>query len=369
MRFECPTHRVSRSRIPNHTSRITLAYSPASNALRYSMKFVDYVTITVRSGRGGAGSTHFRRAKFEPMGGPDGGDGGAGGSVIIEGDQQLNTLLDLRYNRHHFAPHGQPGQGALKTGKSGADVVLRVPTGTLARDSETAELIGEVTEPGQRVVLAKGGRGGLGNDHFKSSTNQAPQYAQPGEGGEERDVVLELKLLADVGLVGYPNAGKSTLVASISAARPKIADYPFTTLEPSLGMVYLGDYRSFVIADIPGLIEGASEGRGLGLRFLKHIERNAVLLFCLPADAESAPAHYDVLLKELAAFSPELLDKPRLAALTKVDLVPRDLREAWVADIRSGLPADLELLQISAVTHDGLDALKERLWKEVQRGR
>jgi GTP-binding protein len=236
----------------------------------------------------------------------------------------------------------------------------------VARDGATGEIIGEVTEEGQRVVLAQGGRGGLGNDHFKSSTNQAPQYAQPGEPGEERDVTLELKLLADVGLVGFPNAGKSTLVASLSAARPKVADYPFTTLEPNLGMVYLGDYRSFVIADIPGLIEGASEGRGLGHRFLKHVERNAVLLFCLPADAESPASQYDVLLRELAAFSPELLDKPRLAALTKCDLVPPDLVDEWVADVRSALPADLELLPVSAVSHLGLEVLKERLWATVR---
>ncbi|HLA64704.1 MAG TPA: GTPase ObgE [Rhodothermales bacterium] len=331
------------------------------------MKFVDYVTITARSGKGGAGSSHFRRAKYEPQGGPDGGDGGAGGSVILEGDRDLYTLLDLRYNRHHFAKDGSVGLGALKTGKSADDIVLRVPLGTLARDSATGELIGEITEQGQRVVLAKGGRGGLGNTNFKSPTNQAPQYHQPGEPSEEREVVLELKLLADVGLVGFPNAGKSTLISALSAARPKVADYPFTTLEPNLGMVYLGDFRSFVMADIPGLIEGASEGRGLGHRFLKHVERNAVLLFCLPADADDPAAQYDVLLAELTAFSPELLDKPRVAALTKTDLLPPDMLNEWLADVKSRLPEGLDLLPVSGVAHHGLDRLKERLWIDVRR--
>jgi len=333
------------------------------------MKFVDYVTITVRSGKGGAGSAHFRRAKFEPKGGPDGGDGGAGGSVVLEGDPQLYTLLDLRYNRHHFAPHGEPGAGANKTGKSGDDIVLRVPLGTVARDAATGAVLGEITAAGERVVLAKGGRGGLGNTHFKTSTNQAPRYAQPGEPGEEREVVLELKLLADVGLVGFPNAGKSTLIAALSAARPKIADYPFTTLEPNLGMVYLGDWRSFVMADIPGLIEGASEGKGLGHRFLKHVERNAVLLFVVPADAEAPGAQYATLLAELAAFSPELADKPRLVALTKTDLVPPDLLDAWVAEARAQFPAGVVVLPVSAVAQKGLEPLKETLWREVQRAK
>jgi GTP-binding protein len=333
------------------------------------MKFVDYVTITVRSGKGGAGSAHFRRAKFEPKGGPDGGDGGAGGSVVLEGDAQLYTLLDLRYNRHHFAPHGEPGTGANKTGKSGGDVVLRVPLGTVARDAATGGVLGEITAAGERVVLAQGGRGGLGNTHFKTATNQAPRYAQPGEPGEEREVVLELKLLADVGLVGFPNAGKSTLISALSAARPKIADYPFTTLEPNLGMVYLGDWRSFVMADIPGLIEGASEGKGLGHRFLKHVERNAVLLFVVPADAEDPGAQYRTLLGELEAFSPDLLEKPRLVALTKTDLVPPDLLADWVAEARGRFPAGVEVLPVSAVAQKGLDALKEALWREVQRAK
>jgi GTP-binding protein len=330
------------------------------------MKFVDYVTITVRSGKGGAGSAHFRREKFEPKGGPDGGDGGQGGSVIVTGDPSLYTLLDLRYNRHHFAPHGEPGGGQGKSGKAGDDIVLRVPLGSTVKDAETGEVLGDIVEEGDRVVLAQGGRGGLGNTHFKSSTNQAPRYAQPGEPGEERDVILELKLLADVGLVGFPNAGKSTLVSSLSAAKPKIADYPFTTLEPNLGMVYLGDWRSFVVADIPGLIEGASEGRGLGHQFLKHVERNAVLLFCVAADAEDPGARYQTLLDELEAFSPHLMAKPRLVALTKMDIVGPDLADEWVAQARATFPDDAEVVPVSAVARTGLDRLKERLWSFVE---
>ena len=330
------------------------------------MKFVDYVTVTVRSGRGGPGSVHFRREKYEPNGGPDGGDGGAGGSVVVEGDPSLYTLLDLRYNRHHFADAGEPGGGSGKSGKAGDDIVLRVPLGTVVRDAGTDEVLGEVVEPGDRFPIAQGGRGGLGNTHFKSSTNQAPRYAQPGEPGQERDVVFELKLLADVGLVGFPNAGKSTLVSSLSAAKPKIADYPFTTLEPNLGMVQLGDFRSFVVADIPGLIEGASEGRGLGHQFLKHVERNAVLLFCVAADAEAPGDRYRTLLAELRAFSPHLMDKPRLVALTKMDIVGPDLADAWVQEVSQGFPAGTEILPISAVVRIGLDRLKERLWPFVE---
>ena len=330
------------------------------------MKFVDYVTITVRSGKGGAGSAHFRREKYEPKGGPDGGDGGKGGSVVVEGDPSLYTLLDLRYNRHHFAEHGGPGLGQGKTGKDGADIVLRVPLGSVVKDATTGEVLGDVVGEGDRVVLAQGGRGGLGNTHFKSSTNQAPRYAQPGEPGEEREVILELKLLADVGLVGFPNAGKSTLVSSLSAAKPKIADYPFTTLEPNLGMVYLGDWRSFVVADIPGLIEGASEGRGLGHQFLKHVERNAVLLFCVAADSEDPGARYETLLGELEAFSPHLMDKPRLVALTKMDLVGPDLADAWVEEARATFPDGVEIVPVSAVARTGLDRLKERLWSFVE---
>lgn len=333
------------------------------------MKFVDYVTITARSGRGGPGAVSFRRAKYEPKGGPSGGDGGEGGSVILEADPQLYTLLDLRYNRHHFAEHGEPGMRDQKTGKSGSDIVLRVPTGTVARVSETGELLGELLEPGDRLVLVKGGRGGLGNVHFKSSTNQAPRYAQPGEPSEEREVTLELKLLADVGLVGFPNAGKSTLVSALSAARPKVADYPFTTLEPNLGMVYLGDYRSFVMADIPGLIEGASEGRGLGIRFLKHVERNAVLLFVLPAEVDDPGEQYRTLIAELEAFNPELLDKPRVIALSKTDLLPPDMADAFVEEASKGLPEDIPVVPISAVAQRGLDRLKEVLWTHIQGAR
>ena len=330
------------------------------------MKFVDYVTITVRSGKGGAGSAHFRREKFEPKGGPDGGDGGEGGSVVVEGDPSLYTLLDLRYNRHHFADSGEPGGGSGKSGKAGDDIVLRVPLGSVVKDAETGEVLGDVVHEGDRIVLAQGGRGGLGNTHFKSSTNQAPRYAQPGEAGEEREVVLELKLLADVGLVGFPNAGKSTLVSSLSAAKPKIADYPFTTLEPNLGMVYLGDWRSFVVADIPGLIEGASEGRGLGHQFLKHVERNAVLLFCVAADAEDPGARYQTLLDELEAFSPHLMAKPRLVALTKMDIVGPDLADEWVEQARATFPEGTDVVPVSAVARTGLDRLKERLWSFVE---
>ncbi len=250
----------------------------------------------------------------------------------------------------------------MKSGKSADDIVLRVPLGTIAMDSETGEALGEITGHDQKVVLVQGGKGGLGNTHFKSATRQAPQYAQPGEPGEEREVTLELKLLADVGLVGFPNAGKSTLISAISAAKPKVADYPFTTLEPNLGMVYLGDYRSFVMADIPGIIEGASEGRGLGIQFLKHIERNAVLLFVIPADEDDPAAHYHTLLGELEAFEPDLLSKPRFVALSKTDLLPADLLKEWIGEVRSSFPDDVEVLPISSVAHHGLDVLKERLW-------
>lgn len=333
------------------------------------MKFVDYVTITVRSGKGGAGSTAFRRAKYEPKGGPSGGDGGEGASIYLEADSHLYTLLDLRYNRHHFAEHGQPGGRDQMFGKSGTDMILRVPPGTIARDTNTNELIGEVIHPGDRMLLVKGGRGGRGNVHFKSPTNQTPRYAQPGEPSEEREVTLELKLLADVGLVGFPNAGKSTLISALSAAKPKVADYPFTTLEPNLGMVYLGDSRSFVMADIPGLIEGASEGKGLGIRFLKHIERNAVLLFVIPCDVDEPAAQYDILIREIEQFNPELLDKPRLIALSKTDLLPPDMQEDFLTEARKHLPEDIPVLPISAVAHFGLEPLKEALWQSIETAR
>ena len=333
------------------------------------MKFVDYVTITVRSGQGGAGAVAFRREKFEPKGGPAGGDGGDGGSVILEADDNLYTLLDLRYNRHHFAESGRPGEGGNRKGRDGEDIVLRVPTGTVARDGETDAVIGEVLEPGDRLVLAQGGRGGKGNAFFKSATRQAPRFSQTGEAGEERKVTLELKLLADVGLVGFPNAGKSTLVASLSAAKPKVADYPFTTLEPSLGVVYVGAYESFVIADIPGIIEGAHEGKGLGIQFLKHIERNAVLLFVIPFTSDDLRAEYDTLLDELRAFNPEMLYKPRMIAVSKTDLLAPDERALLEEEARRIFPAEVPVLTISAVANLGLEALKRTLWDAIRRER
>ncbi len=333
------------------------------------MKFVDYVTITVRSGKGGPGAVAFRREKYEPRGGPSGGDGGSGGSVLIEADSNLYTLLDLRYNRHHFAAGGRPGEGSNRTGKDAEDIVLRVPPGTIAWLTDTERLIGEVVEPGDRLVLAQGGRGGKGNAFFKSSTNQAPRKAQPGEPGEEKNVTFELKLLADVGLVGFPNAGKSTLVASLSAARPKIADYPFTTLVPSLGVVYVGDYESFVIADIPGIIEGAHEGKGLGLRFLKHIERNAVLLFIIPVTSDDLAGEYQTLLDELLAFNPEMLYKPRMVALSKIDLLPETERQTLGAQARAFFPENIVVFPISAVAQMGLEEIKHALWKRVRHER
>ncbi len=333
------------------------------------MKFVDYVTIVVRSGKGGAGAVSFRREKFEPRGGPDGGDGGNGGSIILKTDKQLYTLLDLRYNRHHFARNGGHGEGSNKKGKDGEDIVLRVPVGTTIRDTESGESIGELVEDGKQLVVARGGRGGLGNAQFKSATRQAPRYAQPGEPGEERQITLELKLLADVGLVGFPNAGKSTLVASLSAARPKIADYPFTTLEPALGVVYVEDYASFVIADIPGIIEGAHEGKGLGIRFLKHIERNAVLLFVIPIDSHDVREEYETLLAELRSYDEGLVSKPRMCALSKCDLLEGGTADPLVRDIRSSLPGELEVFPISAVTGDNLGTLRYGLWNRIKQTR
>ncbi len=333
------------------------------------MKFVDYVTITVRSGRGGPGSAAFRREKYEPKGGPAGGDGGDGGSVILEADDNLYTLLDLRYNRHHFAPSGRPGEGSNRKGRDGEDIVLRVPPGTVVRDTDTDEIIGEMSEVGQRLVIARGGRGGKGNTFFKSSTNQTPRHAQPGEPNVERNVTLELKLLADVGLVGLPNAGKSTLVSAMSAARPKVADYPFTTLEPALGVVYVEDYHSFVMADIPGIIEGAHEGKGLGLQFLKHIERNAVLLFLVPVTSKDLAGEYETLLGELASYSESLLAKPRLVALSKIDLLPPEERDLLPEVVRDDFPEHVDILPISAVAGFGLDRLKRQLWVEVQKAR
>lgn len=329
------------------------------------MKFVDYVTITVRSGNGGAGAVAFRREKYVPRGGPNGGDGGEGGSVILEADKQLYTLLDLRYNRHHFAQNGSSGSGSNKKGPDGEDIVIRVPIGTLATDRKTGKKLTELYEHGQRVTIAQGGRGGKGNAFFKSSTNQTPRYAQEGTAGEEHEVVLELKLLADVGLVGLPNAGKSTLVSVLSAAKPRIADYPFTTLEPSLGVVSVGDFQSFVIADIPGIIEGAHEGKGLGTRFLRHIERNAVLLFVIPVDDPDPAATYDVLRNELAMFDEDLVDKPHLVTVTKMDLLSPDERGPRLTEIRDAL-SEPTAVGISAVAHIGLDELKAKLWETIQ---
>jgi len=333
------------------------------------MKFVDYVTITVRSGKGGAGAVAFRREKFEPKGGPNGGDGGEGGSVVLVADPQLYTLLDLRFNRHHFADNGRPGEGSNRKGRDGSDIVLRVPVGTIARRSDSDDAIGELLRAGDRLVLAKGGRGGKGNTHFKSATRQAPRFAQPGEVGSEVEVVLELKLLADVGLVGFPNAGKSTLVAAISAARPKIADYPFTTLEPSLGVVYVDEFMSFVIADIPGIIEGAHAGKGLGTRFLKHIERNALLLFVIPIDAKDVVEQYQTLLDELRNHEPELIEKPRMIVLSKVDLLADQGDDPYVREVMEALPPDVVAMPISAVTGIGLGPMKRALWEQVRRDR
>ncbi len=327
-----------------------------------SSNFVDYVKVFCRSGAGGPGSAHFRREKFVPFGGPDGGDGGRGGSVVLKGDRQYWTLLHLKYQRHVFAEDGAAGSGARSSGKSGADAVITVPLGTVARNADTGEIAGEITEHGQELVLIPGGRGGLGNWHFKSATNQAPRYAQPGDPRQEGTFILELKVLADVGLVGFPNAGKSTLLSVVSAARPKIADYPFTTLEPNLGIVGGRDGRSFVMADIPGIIEGAHEGRGLGTRFLRHIERNSILLFMIPADAENIGRQYEILLDELRQYNPELLDKRRLLAVTKSDAAG----EERLGKLSAELPAGVESIVISSVTGHNIQELKDMLWKALE---
>ncbi len=323
--------------------------------------FIDYVKILCRSGKGGAGSRHFYRAKYVPKGGPDGGDGGRGGHIILRGNKNMWTLLPLKYRRHIFAGNGQSGSGGRSFGKDGEDVIVEVPCGTVVFDAETGEYLCEVKYDGEEVKLLKGGRGGLGNWHFKSATNRTPRYAQPGEPAIERSIILELKMLADVGLVGFPNAGKSTLLSALSAARPKIADYPFTTMEPQLGIVSYRDNRSFVMADIPGIIEGASEGRGLGLRFLRHIERNAVLLFMVPADADDITAQYEVLLNELEQFNPQLMDKHRILAISKSDMLDDELME----EIKKTLPADVPHVFISAVTGYGLTELKDTLWRAI----
>jgi len=320
--------------------------------------FVDYIKVFCRSGNGGAGSAHFRREKFIPKGGPDGGDGGRGGHIILRGNDQMWTLLHLRYQRHVFAGNGIGGSNQQSTGADGKDVIVEVPLGTVARNGETEEFIFEITANGEEKILVKGGRGGQGNVHFKSATNQTPRYAQPGEQGTENWYVLELKILADVGLVGFPNAGKSTLLSVVSAAKPKIADYPFTTLTPNLGIVSYRDNKSFVMADIPGIIEGAHEGKGLGIRFLRHIERNSVLLFVVPADTRDISKEYEILVNELKMYNPELLDKKRVLAISKSDLLDEELMN----EVRKNLP-DVQRVFISSITGAGLTTLKDMLWK------
>ncbi len=322
--------------------------------------FVDYVKLFCRSGNGGGGSAHLRRDKLTAKGGPDGGDGGRGGHVILVGNEQLWTLLHLKYRKHIFADNGDFGKDANKTGADGEDKILEVPIGTVAKDAETGEVLFEITRHGEEKILVQGGRGGLGNTHFKSPTNQTPRYAQPGEEGSEGWKILELKLLADVGLVGFPNAGKSTLLSVVSAAKPKIADYAFTTLVPNLGIVAYRDDKSFVMADIPGIIEGASEGKGLGMRFLRHIERNSVLLFVVPGDSLEVKKQYQVLLNELEKYNPELLDKRRILAISKVDLLDEEIME----EIEKDLP-DIPYVFFSSVANKNIDILKDHIWKEI----
>ncbi|GJM59677.1 MULTISPECIES: GTPase ObgE [Persicobacter] len=321
--------------------------------------FIDHVRLCSRSGKGGAGAVSFRREKHVPRGGPDGGNGGRGGHVIIRGNAQLWTLLHLRYRKHVIAGAGESGGGMRSSGAQGRDEIIEVPLGTIIRDAETNEIRAEITEDGEEMIITPGGRGGLGNENFKTAVNQTPRYAQPGEPGQEEWLVLELKLLADVGLVGFPNAGKSTLLSSISAARPEIADYPFTTLVPNLGVVSYFDNRSFVMADIPGIIEGAAEGKGLGLRFLRHIERNSMLLFMIPADTEDVQKEYQILRGELERYNPELLDKHHILAITKSDMLDEEMMEEFKAE----LPEGVESLFISSITQTNLDKLKDAIWQ------
>jgi GTP-binding protein len=324
--------------------------------------FVDYVKICCRSGHGGAGSAHLHRDKHTAKGGPDGGDGGRGGHIILKGNSQLWTLLHLKYRKHIIAEQGGPGLAALQHGKNGDDEILEVPLGTIARNAETGEILFDITEDGETKILTAGGRGGLGNWHFKGPTQQTPRFAQPGEPGKEEWMILELKILADVGLVGFPNAGKSTLLSVVSAAKPEIADYPFTTIVPNLGIVSYRDNKSFVMADIPGIIEGASEGKGLGYRFLRHIERNSVLLFMVPADTNrTIAAEYKILLHELTAYNPELLDKPRLLAVTKSDLLDEELQN----EMEKELPKDIKHIFISSVAQKGIAPLKDLIWQAI----
>ncbi len=324
--------------------------------------FIDYVKIYCASGHGGAGSMHLHRAKYIPKGGPDGGDGGRGGHIVLRANPQFWTLIHLKYRKHIKADDGEKGGAALCKGKNGADIYLDVPVGTVVKDAETEEPLFEMMEPGEERILCQGGRGGWGNDHFKTATNQTPRYAQPGEEGQEGVFILELKLLADVGLVGFPNAGKSTLLASITSAKPKIADYAFTTLEPNLGIVRYYDDRSFVMADIPGIIEGAHAGKGIGTRFLRHIERNSVLLFLVSCEEDDINAGYKTLLKELKMYNPELLDKQRVLAVTKCDLIDAELEK----EIEKALPKKIPHIFISSASGEGLDKLKDALWKALQ---
>ena len=325
-----------------------------------SDNFVDYVKIHCTSGNGGGGSTHFRREKYIPKGGPDGGDGGRGGHIYLRGNKQLWTLLHLKFQKHIKAGHGAHGAGNLKTGSQGEDKYIDVPLGTLAKDGETGEVLFEITEDGETVIIQPGGKGGMGNDNFKSPTNQTPRYAQPGEAGREGWKILELKLLADVGLVGFPNAGKSTLLSVVTEAKPEIGDYAFTTLRPNLGIVSYRDHRSFVMADIPGIIEGAHEGKGLGLRFLRHIERNSLLLFMIPADSDDIKKEYNVLLNELKQYNPELLHKERLLAITKSDM----LDDVMIAQMKKDIP-DIPHVFISSVAQKGIVELKDLIWKHL----
>jgi GTP-binding protein len=325
--------------------------------------FIDQINIFCRSGSGGAGSMHFRREKFVDHGGPDGGDGGRGGHIILRGNSQLWTLLHLRYTKHIHAQDGQAGAGQQRTGAQAKDIYLEVPLGTVVKNTETGEKIVEITEDGEEKILLPGGRGGLGNQHFKNSVNQAPTYAQPGEDGIEGWFTFELKVLADVGLVGFPNAGKSTLLSVLSAAKPEIADYPFTTITPNLGVVNYRDFRSFVMADIPGIIEGASEGKGLGFRFLRHIERNSILLFMIPADTDDIKKQYNILLNELVKYNPELLDKDRILAITKADMLDEELIEQMKPD----LPVDIPYVFISALANIGLQPLKDLIWATLHK--
>ncbi len=336
--------------------------------------FIDLVEIYVKAGNGGKGAVSFRREKYVPKGGPDGGDGGKGGDVIIVSDPNMSTLMDYRYKRKYIAKNGENGMGALKTGKNGDDIVLKVPVGTVVKDKENGKILFDFLKPYQEFVVAHGGAGGRGNNHFKSPTNQAPRHAEPGKPGEERWIILELKLIADVGIVGFPNAGKSTLISVISAAKPKIADYPFTTLEPVLGLVQYKDFKSFVIADIPGIIEGASQGKGLGLKFLRHIERTKILLFLIDASSPKPHKDYKILIKELKSYSSELLKKPHLIAISKMDLIPQSEREYFEKKVRKdfqktirGLEKPVSILFISSVTNDGIEKLLANLVKTLEK--